>query len=418
MMRSLCLQFICSAIASLCVADEIPQSDVAESLAEITSDEGAVRRAVGRSLPFLESAGVAWMEERSCISCHHVPFLLWTHRAAAAKEFDIDSQKMSAWEAWSIKDSLEQRNLYRLQSYELGKIDAATLPLTVQEKQKPLIEKPFKILDEFREELKAVLHEEELKLYEPLIIKAAERAVNAPDRTGGGLDALGQLLLSGHGSSSELQKPEFRDGVIRLMEQLQQSDGSWVPGNQFLTMRQWSQPVAKQSTTMWAAISLAGYKASGKVNEVAIEKSIAWQLAQSPAPDNYEWLATRLLFAKHYGSAREVEMFRQQLIDAHNVDGGWGWQKGVPSDPFTTGLAVFVLANVCAGEAAAEIQAARSFLLTTQQPDGSWHTPSKNISNTTDPERLQARDEIYHYWGTAWATLGLLESLAEPSNSQ
>jgi hypothetical protein len=418
MMRSLCLQFICSAIASLCVADEMPQSGVAESLAEITPDETAVRESVARSLPFLESAGVAWMEERSCMSCHHVPFLLWTHRAAAAKEFDIDSQKLSDWEAWCIKDSLEQRNLYRLQSYELGKIDAVTLPSTVQEKLKPLIETPFKMLDEFRKELTAVLTEEELKLYEPVIIKAAERAINAPDRTGGGLDVLGQLLLSGHGSSSELQKPEFRDGVIGLMGQLQQSDGSWVPGNQFLTMRQWSQPVANQSTTMWAAIALGEYHASRDVNHVAIEKSIAWQVSQPPAADNYEWLATRLLFAKHYGSAHEVERFRQQLIAARNADGGWGWQKGVPSDPFTTGLAMYVLANVCAGEAVAEIQSARSFLLTSQQPDGSWHTPSKYISDTTDPERLNARDEIYHYWGTAWATLGLLESLASPSDSR
>ena len=354
------------------------------------------------------------MEERGCMSCHHVPFLLWTHRAALAKGFDVDSQELTDWDAWSIKDSLEQRNLYRLQNYELGKVDDATLPATVKEKLKPLIETPFKSLDEFRKELTTTVTEEELKLYEPVIIKAAERAINAPDRTGGGLDVLGQLLLSGHGSSSDLQKPEFRDGVISLMGQLQQPDGSWVPGNQFLTMRQWSQPVASQSTTMWAAIALAEYNASGQVNPVAVEKSITWELAQPTAADNYEWLATRLLFEKHFGAAKNVDTFRQQLIASRNPDGGLGWQKGVPSDAFTTGLAVYVLANVCAVDAEAEIQSARSFLLTSQQPDGSWHTPSKNISDTTDPERLKARDEIYHYWGTAWATLGLLESLATP----
>lgn len=402
-------------IASLCVADEIPQSEVAESLAEITTDEEAVREAVGRSLPFLQTAGVAWMEERDCVSCHHVPFLLWTHRAALAKGFHVNSEELTDWEAWSIRDSLEQRNLYRLQNYELGKIDDATLPATVKEKLKPLIETPFKSLDEFRKELTPTVTEEELKLYEPVIIKAAERAINAPDRTGGGLDVLGQLLLSAHGSSSEVQKPEFRDGVISLMEHLQQSDGSWVPGNQFLTMRQWSQPVASQSTTMWAAIALADYKASGQGNHVAIERSIAWQLAQPPAADNYEWLATRLLFAKHYGSAEEVETLGQRLIGVQNADGGWGWQKGVPSDPFTTGLAVYVLAKACAGDADAEMQSARRFLLTSQQPDGSWITLSKNISDTTDPERLKARDEIYHYWGTAWATLALLESPAASS---
>lgn len=415
MTRSLSLKFVCWMIVPVCAADEIPQSRVVVSSAEITADEGAVREAVGRSLPFLEKAGVAWMEERSCMSCHHVPFLIWTHHAAQAKGFNVDPQKLTDWEAWSIKESLEQRNLYRLQNYELGKIDVATLPTTVREKLKPLIETPFKSLDEFHKELTALVTKEELKLYEPVIIKTAERTINAPDRTGGGLDVLGQLLLAGYGSTSELQKPEFRDGVISLMEQLQQPDGFWVPGNQLLTMRQWSQPVANQSTTMWAAIALAEYKALGQVNHVAVEKAVAWQRAQPPAAENFEWLATRLLFEKQFGSAKDVETFRHALIASRNPDGGWGWQKGVTSDAFTTGLVVYVLAKACTGDADAEIQSACRFLLTSQQPDGSWHTPSKNISDTTDPERLKARDEIYHYWGTAWATIGLLESIPTPS---
>ncbi len=412
------MTFVCWMIVSVCAADGMAQSYVAGSPAEIATDEGHVREAVGRSLPFLEKAGVAWIEERSCMSCHHVPFLIWTHHAAKAKGFNVDPQKLTSWETWCIKESLQQRNLYRLQNYELGKVDAATLPTTVREKLEPLIETPFKSLDEFHKELTALLTEEDLKLFEPVIIKTAERTINAPDRNGGGLDVLGQLLRGGYGSPSELQKPEFRDGVIRLMEQLQQPDGFWVPGNQLLTMRQWSQPVANQSTTMWAAIALAEYKALGQVNHVAVEKAVAWQRAQPPAAENFEWLATRLLFEKHFGSAKDVESFRHALIASRNPDGGWGWQKGVTSDAFTTGLAVYVLAKVCASDADAEIHAACKFLLTSQQPDGSWHTPSKNISNTTDPERLKARDEIYHYWGTAWATLGLLESIPAPSGSR
>jgi hypothetical protein len=26
---------------------------------------------------------------------------------------------------------------------------------------------------------------------------------------------------------------------------------------------------------------------------------------------------------------------------------------------------------------------------------------------------MKVRDEIYHYWGTAWATIGLLETLGK-----
>jgi hypothetical protein len=48
-----------------------------------------------------------------------------------------------------------------------------------------------------------------------------------------------------------------------------------------------------------------------------------------------------------------------------------------------------------------------------QQSDGSWQTPAKNFTKSTDPERLKVRDEIYHYWGTAWVAIGLLETLGK-----
>lgn len=57
---------------------------------------------------------------------------------------------------------------------------------------------------------------------------------------------------------------------------------------------------------------------------------------------------------------------------------------------------------------------ARKPLLASQQGDGSWLTPAKNISKSTDRERLKVRDEIYPYWGTAWAARGLLETLGPP----
>ena len=79
----------------------------------------AVREAVSRSLPFLEKEGVAWMNDRGCMSCHHVPFLLWSHRAAQAHGLAVDAKKLAEWDEWSQKDSLTHRNTHRLQNYEL-----------------------------------------------------------------------------------------------------------------------------------------------------------------------------------------------------------------------------------------------------------------------------------------------------------
>ena len=121
----------------------------------------------------------------------------------------------------------------------------------------------------------------------------------------------------------------------------------------------------------------------------------------------------RLLFERRFGSDEEVAKLRQQLLDARNSDGVWGWEKGVPSDALTTGLAIYVLAKVRAGDDSSAFRDARKWLLASQQSDGSWLTPAKNFTKTTDPKRLIVRDEIYHYWGTAWVAIGLLETLGK-----
>ena len=375
--------------------------------------DAAVREAVSRSLPFLEKEGVAWMNDRGCMSCHHVPFLLWSHRAAQAHGLAVDDKRLAEWDEWTRKDSLSHRNLFRLQNYELGKVEAAKLPDAVKEKLKPLIEQPFKTEAEFLAKLTPLLAEDELKSYQAIVLKTAERTPFAVDRAGGGLDVLGQLLLGNQGTASVLTQPDFRDDTIELMNQIQLEDGSWTPGNQFATMRRWPLPTANQSTTMWATLALAAYDAPGPKRSASIEKAIAYQRQQTPNPDNREWLATRLLFERQFGSADDVSKLRQQLLDARNSDGVWGWEKDVPSDSLTTGLAIYVLAKVRAGDDSAVFRDARKWLLTSQQPDGSWLTPSKNITKSTEPERLKARDEIYHYWGTAWAALGLLETLGK-----
>lgn len=292
--------------------------------------DAAVREAVSRSLPFLEKEGTAWMNEHGCMSCHHVPFLLWSHRAAQSHELAVDIKNLEEWTEWARQDSLAHRNLFRLQNYELGKVQAAELPDAVKEKLKPLIEQPFKTEDEFLAKVKPLLTEDELKSYQPIVLKTAERTPYSVDRAGGGLDVLGQLLLGNQGATSVLAQAEFRDGVIDLMNQIQLADGSWTPGNQFATMRRWPLPTANQATTMWATLALADNEVPGSKRSATIEKAIAYQRQQTPNPDNREWLATRLLFEHHFGSADEIAELHQQLLQACNSDGGWGWKREFP----------------------------------------------------------------------------------------
>src|SRR5262245_21634483 len=375
-------------------------------------NDTAVRDAVSRSLPFLEKEGVAWMKDRRCMSCHHVPLLVWSHRSAQAQGFTVDANKLAEWDEWTRKDSLSNRRQFWLRNYDLGKAEAATLPQTVKDKLKPLIARPFQTKAEYLAELTPLLTEDEMKSHRATVLKISERTLDMGDRVGGGLEALGPLLIASKGTASVLAQPEFRDGVIDLMSQIQLADGSWTPGVQ-LTGMLWTLPTANQATTMWTTLALASYDTSDPKRSASIEKALAYLRQQTPNPDNREWLAMRILFERRFGSAEGVKKLRQQLLGARNSDGGWGWEKGVPSDSLTTGLAIYVLAKVRAGDDSSVFRDARKWLLTSQQSDGSWLTPSKNFTKPTEPERLIVRDEIYRYWGTAWATIGLLETLGK-----
>src|SRR6476659_2332043 len=312
-------------------------------------NDTAVRDAVSRSLPFLEKEGVAWMKDRRCMSCHHVPFLLWSHRSAQAQGFKVDSQKLAKWEEWTRKDSLANRRQFWLRNYDLGRAEAATLPQVVKDKLKPLIARPFHTKAEYLAELTPLLTEDEMKSHRATVLKISERTLDMGDRVGGGLEALGPLLIASQGTASVLAQSEFRDGVIDLMSQIQLADGSWTPGVQ-LTGMLWTLPTANQATTMWTTLALASYDTPDPKRSASIERALAYLRQQTPNPDNREWLTMRILFERRFGSDEAVAKLRRQLLDARNGDGAWGWEKGVPSDALTTGLAIYVLAKLRAGD--------------------------------------------------------------------
>ena len=115
------------------------------------------------------------MKDHGCMSCHHVPFLLWSHRSAQAQGFTVDSQKLAEWDEWTRKDSLANRLLFRLRNYDLGRPEAETLTLAVKDKLKPLIFRPFQTEAEFLAELTPLLTEDEMKSHRATSFADAER---------------------------------------------------------------------------------------------------------------------------------------------------------------------------------------------------------------------------------------------------
>jgi hypothetical protein len=71
-----------------------------------------VRKAVERSLPYLEAGGLSWMERRGpantngCVSCHRVAFMIWGHDEARRRGFPVDAKKVEEWTDWSLERML------------------------------------------------------------------------------------------------------------------------------------------------------------------------------------------------------------------------------------------------------------------------------------------------------------------------
>ena len=63
-------------------------------------------------MPYLEREGVAWIENHNCISCHHVPFLLWSHNAARSAGIAVDEVKLALWNEWTAGKSLSMSGFF------------------------------------------------------------------------------------------------------------------------------------------------------------------------------------------------------------------------------------------------------------------------------------------------------------------
>jgi hypothetical protein len=62
-----------------------------------------VRAAVERALPFLEKEGVKWHTDNNCLSCHHIPFMTWTHLEAGKRGFPVDQTRLKEWIGWCVQ---------------------------------------------------------------------------------------------------------------------------------------------------------------------------------------------------------------------------------------------------------------------------------------------------------------------------
>ena len=202
-----------------------------------------------------------------------------------------------------------------------------------------------------------------------------------------------------------LQATSLRPWLLEL----QGPEGEWYAAGQFPTQRR---PIAETDAiaTMYGLLAL-GHADGENAETTSREEALAW-LAVQPPGKSTEWLAWRLVLAQFLAERDSIATLRQDLIARQRPDGGWGFESEAASDAFSTGQALYALSFTTERplenpEISTVIERAAQYLIERQGEDGTWQTESAVVSTEPSAEK----DVIYHFWGTAWATLGLARSL-------
>jgi squalene-hopene/tetraprenyl-beta-curcumene cyclase len=329
-----------------------------------------VRKAASKSLPFIEAKGVAWIQERRCVTCHQTTFLIWTHNEARQRGLAVDDAKLNDWTDWAL-----------------------------------------------------------------LAEVAGSEGHVKPDRGG---DTYSQFLL-GRDTSKRPARWGGVDPYENLLANLfkaQAEDGHWTAGGQsdnppeistgwaMLALLARDERLApdtagKDPRKAMNGAKLALVQADDAASTQARQRAQAF-LDKTGVPKDHvrtEGLAVRVVVEHKCAPVDGPKNFRKELVALQNADGGWPanpTKETNPSDAFATGQSLWALSLAGLASDDPVIQRGVRFLLNTQQSDGSWD--GKLISASlhpqgNKPDREASLARIYDYWGTAWATLGLLQTL-------
>jgi hypothetical protein len=364
-----------------------------------------VRATIERSLPFIEKIGSEWMDKRNCNSCHVVTFQLWSHNAAALRGFDVNREKLAEWTQWALADAHSDRYWFKLRPFAIEALKADGLPEGIVAKLKSLPSRNYTSEKLFLEALEKALGPEDLARHKEQLIKRATLPNN-----GGGPDTLAQLLLGRKTAGEDKATADSYDAVRALLLQWQNPDGSWAADGQLPALRWDGEKEMHDATTMWSVLALG---ANGDEPVVrSRERALAWLRTAVPGK-TVQTLALRLMVAHEFGEPTHAETLRKELLDRQNTDGGWSWwMDGKASDAFATGQALHALGRTGRDGADPAVSRAWQFLIQTQTADGSWDVPQEAIN--TRVRKLN----VYTFWGAAWATIGMLQTLPTESGRQ
>jgi hypothetical protein len=303
------------------------------------------RKAVERGLDFLQKDAVKWRKDRGCSTCHHGTMTVWVLSEAKSQGYDVAAETLTDTVKWTKDRLLERIDLPRDTRPGWSMVSTPALYLSVM-------------------------------------------ALSLPKQDAVSVDELKRI--AGH--------------LLRHQE----GDGSWA----------WSSAPDKNRPPPFfesdEVATLLGYLALGpqvptdpnEKSEVrdARERAAAW-LAKSKPTDTTQAAALWLLVKVQAGEpTTTLQAEIDRFLDRQNEDGGWSQLKGGASDAYATGQALYVLSLAGVKSDREEVRRAVAFLVDGQKEDGSWPMARRGHPGVTLSDNVVP----ITYFGSAWATLGLL----------
>jgi hypothetical protein len=307
------------------------------------------RKAIEKGLAFLEADAAKWRKERECSTCHHGTMTVWVLTEAQSRGFAVAADTLAETVRWT-KGRL------------LDRID------------------------------------------NPRDTRPGWNMVSTP--------AIYLAVMAQVVPGQEAVTPEELDRISGHLLRHQESDGSWAWS---LAPAQNRPPPFFESdevATLMACMALGPRVPAGaKQSEARAgrEKAAAWLEKTAPGDDTQAAALRLLRKVRAREPAKALRAETGRLLARQNGDGGWSQLRGLPSDAYATGQALYLLGLSGVKHDRAEIRRGAAFLVASQREDGSWP-----MTPRAHPGARPAANAVpITYFGSAWATLGLLRSVPE-----
>ena len=377
-----------------------------------------VREAVQRSLPFIEKEGLGWIKERNCNSCHTVSFMLWSHQEALTHGVKVDTKEVRRMDHRSLNYSLAARQWFKLSDESIKQLKSDGIPEPTLTKLKSMLNKGF-VTDappEFLNAITKALPNEELDPHKQMLVKRAMQGKTGEKNDGGSMAAMGQLLLGMAGSKHPRIEP-FQKAAPALMARWQEANGSWKAAGQ---LPRQNRPGAENDdvVTGWNLLGLATLDQADPAVKKCLDAGLAYvKEIEGRCKSHEQTLDAPCWSSTSSASPPSTALLLKDILARRETPTAAG--AGHPSAASLTALCLesgqtLYALSIAAGKSErTAIGRGQKYLLDSQTEEGHWAVPPKAITDQKSTEiRVQRLVPIYHFWGTAWAAIGLSRSLS------